>query len=288
MDKQQILIKLRQILSTRLSEEELRSLCFDLGVDYENLGGEGKAGRARNLIGYFDRRERLDDLIAGCRSSLPDLPWDGLLGGESQAGASSGASAKKVKILFLAAHPIGTPALRLDQEAREMDEALRKAEYRDHFGIVQQWALRVSDLESCLLRYKPDIVHFSGHGSPASEIILEDADGYSQAVPAEALSRLFGIFQEPVRCVVLNACFSEKQAQAIAGQIDCVIGMGKAVQDRSSLNFTAAFYQALGYGRDVQSAFDLGCLQIDLQKLAEGDIPRLLATKRDPRTVCFV
>ncbi len=56
MDQQRFLINLRQILATRLSEEELRTLCFDLGVDYENLGGGSKAAHARELVSYFERR----------------------------------------------------------------------------------------------------------------------------------------------------------------------------------------------------------------------------------------
>ena len=292
MDKQRFLVSLRQNLYTRLSEEELRSLCFDLGVDYENLGGESKAAHARNLISYFERRERLDELAAACRNSFPDLPWDSLLEGEKQINFMPSVPLQrphdKVKILFLAANPADTPPLRLDQEVRAMDEALRQAEYRERFEIIQHWAVRVSDLQSCLLRHTPDIVHFSGHGSGASEIVLENAQGPSQVVPAEALSRLFALFKEHVHCVVLNACYTSEQAQAIGEHIDCVIGMSKAIKDQASLNFSAAFYQALGYGRDVQSAFELGCVQIDLQGLAEGDTPQLLALHRDPRTIYFI
>jgi hypothetical protein len=290
MDQQRLTVTLRQILSTRLSEEELRTLCFDLGVDYENLGGESKAAHARELVSYFERRERLEDLINGCRNSLPELPWESLLEGENLRAAppSIPRAAGKVKILFLAANPTDTPMLRLDQEVRAMDEALRGAEYRERFELIQHWAVRVSDLQACLLRHRPQIVHFSGHGSSASQIMLEDEQGLSQAVEAGALSRLFGLFQEHLRCVVLNACYTAAQAEAIAERIDCVIGMSQAVGDEAGRNFSRAFYQALGYGRDVQSAFELGCVQIDLQGLAEGDTPRLLAKRGEPSRMVFV
>jgi hypothetical protein len=88
--------------------------------------------------------------------------------------------------------------------------------------------------------------------------------------------------------VVLNACYSEPQAQAISSHIDCVIGMPDAIGDAASLNFAASFYQALAYGRDVQTAFDLGCNRIDLQGLDEPSKPRLLAERGDPRQVVFV
>lgn len=289
MDKQHLLINLRQALSTRLSEDELRSLCFDLGVDYENLGGESKAAHARNLISLFDRRERVDELVAACQKTFPALPWNNLLEGvTSTVPATETRNHEMVKILFLAANPRDTPMLLLDQEVRLIDEALRQAEYRDRFELIQHWAVRVSDLQSCLLRHNPRIVHFSGHGSAANEIVLETEAGVSQAVPSGALSRLFGLFKTRLRCVVLNACYTGEQAEAIAEQIDCVVGMSGAIEDQASLNFSAAFYQALAYGRDVRSAFDLGCLQIDLQGLAEGEKPQLIAKQIDPSGLFFV
>jgi hypothetical protein len=186
-----------------------------------------------------------------------------------------------VRILFLAANPEDTDQLRLDWEARAIDTSLRGAEYRDKFDIRSHWAVRVTDLQGLLLRYNPNIVHFSGHGSNYSEIILENNSGVSHSVPADALGLLFGLFKDSVKCVVLNACYSEKQAQAISQNIDCVIGMSRSIRDDSAIAFAGSFYQGLGYGRDVKSAFELGCLQIHMENLQEQDKPKLI----DPRSV---
>lgn len=147
----------------------------------------------------------------------------------------------------------------------------------------------MADLQELLLRHQPHIVHFSGHGSSAGQLLLEDDRGRDFAVPPDAPSRLFAILRDRdrVRCVVLNACYSEPQAQAIAAHIDCVIGMPDAIGDAASLNFAASFYQALAYGRDVQTAFDLGCNRIDLHGLDEPGKPRLLAQRGAPRKVIF-
>jgi hypothetical protein len=87
--------------------------------------------------------------------------------------------------------------------------------------------------------------------------------------------------------VVLSACYSQTQAEAIAQHIECVIGMSKVIGDVSATSFAAAFYQALGYGRDVQAAFKLGCAQIDLENLGDQDIPRLLSMSTDPAKIVF-
>jgi hypothetical protein len=204
--------------------------------------------------------------------------------------ASAGArhkGGKMIRILFLAANPSDTSRLRVDEESRSIDQALRQTEFRDRFDILQHFAVRVGDLQGYLLRHTPDIVHFSGHGSVAGEIIMEDSLGHSRPVSARALSTLFSVLRDNVRCVVLNACYSEEQAKAIAEHIDCVIGMSQAIGDQSAIAFATAFYQALGYGRDVKTAFDLGCVQIDLDSLDDQDVPKLLAARTDPSQLVF-
>ena len=195
---------------------------------------------------------------------------------------------RSVKILVLATNPGETDKLRLDQEVRQIDEALRQSRFRDRFELDQQWAVRVSDLQRLLLRYKPDIVHFSGHGSESSEIILEDSEGNSKPVTASALSRLFSLLKDNIQCVVLNACYSEVQAEAIAQHISCVVGMSGAIGDDAAISFSEAFYGALGDGRDIKTAFELGCNQIDLENLNEQDTPKLKASNENSAKLTFI
>jgi ActR/RegA family two-component response regulator len=193
-----------------------------------------------------------------------------------------------VRILFLAANPIDTSQLGLDEEIRAIDQVLRQTKYRDKFDLRQHWAVQVSDLQESLFRHEPDIVHFSGHGSESSEIILKGKSGGSHPVSVRALSGLFSLHTDNVRCVVLNACYSERQAKAIAEHIDCVIGMPKEIEDEAAISFAAMFYQALGFGKDVCTAFNSGCVQIDLENLDEQNKPKLLSVKSDPKKVVFV
>ena len=180
-----------------------------------------------------------------------------------------------IKILFLAANPKDTNPLRLGEEARAIKERLRLADLRDQFVFEQEHAVRVTDLQGHLLHHQPHIVHFSGHGSKTGRIILENALGRSKAVTAVALKALFSTLKDNIRCVVLNACYSEYQARGIAESIDCVVGMGRAIDDSSAVAFAASFYQGLGYGRSIQTAFELGKGQIHLLGLPGKDVPQL-------------
>lgn len=182
----------------------------------------------------------------------------------------------KVKLLFMGANPSNLTARALGAEVRDISDALRKADMGDRFEIAHAWAVRVSDLHQCLLEHKPTIVHFSGHGTPDGKIIVEDAQGQSRAVPPAALTRLFEILRDNIRCVVLNACSSQPQAEAIARHIDCVVGMSAAIGDAHAIAFATAFYRALGFGRTVKEALALGCNEVMVEGLSEADVAVLL------------
>jgi len=183
-----------------------------------------------------------------------------------------------IKVLFLAANPKDTDSpRRLGEEVRAIKEKLELSNLRDQFSVEQEWAVRVADLQGHLLHHRPHIVHFSGHGSKAGEIVLEDVKGQSRPVSPVALKRTFGVLKDNIRCVVLNACYSGVQAKGIAESIDCVVGMNRAIGDESAIAFAGSFYQGLGYGLSIQKAFDLGCGQIDLEGLGDEGVPKLSA-----------
>ena len=92
----------------------------------------------------------------------------------------------------------------------------------------QRWAVRCQEVYQALLDFKPQIVHFSGHGSGDDGLALEDEDGNLKLVDTEAIAKLFELFSDTIECVVLNACYSEVQASAIAKHIPYVIGMNQA------------------------------------------------------------
>lgn len=66
---------LRQVLRDRLGDGDLRDLCYDLGVDYDSLVGEGKADKVRELIIYCDQHKQLSDLLRLGHKLRPDIQW---------------------------------------------------------------------------------------------------------------------------------------------------------------------------------------------------------------------
>lgn len=56
--------QLHRFLLAHYNLDELKTLCVDLAVEYDDLGGEGRAGKARELALYMERHGRLIDLQA--------------------------------------------------------------------------------------------------------------------------------------------------------------------------------------------------------------------------------
>ena len=63
------------LISRHFSLEELRNLSFELGVNTDELGGQGLSGVARELVRYFQRRDRLPELLAALRAERPSVAW---------------------------------------------------------------------------------------------------------------------------------------------------------------------------------------------------------------------
>ncbi len=176
-------------------------------------------------------------------------------------------------ILILAANPQDTTQLRLDKEVREIDKGLQRS--RNAFDLKQRWAATPADVRRAMLDMKPRFVHFCGHGEGGNGIVLEDNAGCAQTVDTEAFVGLFELFADKTECVLLNACYSEVQAEAISQHIKYVIGMNQAVGDEAAIEFAVAFYDALGAGESVEFAYKFGCNAIQMAGIPEHLTPVL-------------
>ena len=180
------------------------------------------------------------------------------------------------KILILSANPKGTSPLRLGEEIREIKEGLKRAKIREQFAIESAEAVRYRDLRRVILDYEPQILHFSGHGVGEEGLVFEDETGHEKLVDAEALADLFELFSDKLECVVLNACYSEVQALAIARNIEYVVGMNQAIGDKAAIEFSIGFYDGIGANKSYEFAYRLGCNAIDLAGIPEALTPQFL------------
>ena len=180
-----------------------------------------------------------------------------------------------MKILILASNP--RKDLRLDREIRDLKDVIEKSRDRQQFQVEVGLAVRVGDLQDLLFQHQPQIVHFCGHGGGAEGLVFEGNEGGEQWVRADALSEMFRLFSG-VNSVLLNACYSEEQANAIVTHIDYVIGMRQTIRDDAAIAFSKGFYRALGYDCTIEQSFEFGCNAIQLEISGSSKVTRSTAS----------
>ena len=182
---------------------------------------------------------------------------------------------EKITVLFLAANPINTIPLRLDEEARTIQQRIRMSEYRESVVFESRWATRSADILQAINETNPTIVHFSGHGTDAGDLVLLNSDGTSKYVSKEAISLAMSTASDSIRLVVFNACFSEKQAESVVEYVDSAIGMSDTINDEAACFFAAQLYSSIGFGNSLSVSFKQAIAQLMLEGIREENIPKL-------------
>ena len=178
-------------------------------------------------------------------------------------------------ILFLAANPLSTDPLRLGDECAAIQRELKMAPHRDDFQFESRWAVSIDEMIRHLNELAPTVIHFSGHGG-AHGLLLQDEHGQQQLVSARALAMIVDAAATDVRLIVLNACYTAMQAEALRVRVDCVVGMAGEIGDAAARAFAMRFYGALGNRRSIGNAVDQAASALAARQLSDEMQPRCM------------
>jgi hypothetical protein len=185
---------------------------------------------------------------------------------------------KESVVLFFAANPVDAEPLRTGKEFMVIEGALENGRGEAIIKIRPSLATRVKDISRELLKVKPWIVHFAGHGGgPGEGFAVEDEDGHARVVPPDDLASLFEIAGKGVECVIINACSTLGLAQALSQHVNYVIAMSQPIYDWAAIEFSRTFYQTLAADQPIRSAYELA--RRELKVLSEGrayETPQML------------
>ena len=279
------------------SQDKPLQRLYEQKADLENARvtapAEEKA-RLRQRMEDLDREiaERLQTLAN--MTNLPNLTI-GIAERQERLG-------DRVRVLVVTANPLGSSPLQLDREVKIIDEALRRSRKRNNFEVEYRLAATPSELRRALLDVEPHVLHFSGHGagnqgllfvsdesagslyrSPEGEVRTQSDANEIRYVPADPLARLLGLCDEHLECVVLNACYSDIQGNAIAAYIPITIGSRDQIADRVAIKFAQGFYDAIGAGRSYEKAFQWGQVAIEFD-LANQEAAKILVLRKKGET----
>ena len=68
-------IRLRELMVRYFNKTELETLCFDLGIDKDELPNATKPELAQEIILYCERHDKLERLLDICREQRPHAEW---------------------------------------------------------------------------------------------------------------------------------------------------------------------------------------------------------------------
>jgi hypothetical protein len=137
---------------------------------------------------------------------------------------------------------------------------------REQITFIAGHAVRPDDLLRYVRDEKPNVLHFSGHGS-AEGIKLRSDRGGVMKVTGPSLSQFLA--GRGVELLVLNSCCSKSQVNHAAEAVGAIVGTTGEVDDEAARRFTVAFYRSLGNGLSIREAFRDGCDAAALHNLAD-------------------
>jgi esterase/lipase superfamily enzyme len=170
-----------------------------------------------------------------------------------------------VSILVLAADPHGLAGPPLQGEAHQIRQSLGAGPAGLALTLEAQVVGQAADLSRWLLQRDPVILHLSVAGESGADIFLRE-DHHIRPVSEEALAGLIAAAGGRLECVVLSGCWSAQRADALLGQVRCVVGVPGPAETEATRAFSAGFYRALALGKGYREACELGQEEIRRQR----------------------
>jgi hypothetical protein len=196
---------LRQILTSRFDAGELRTLCFDLGVDYDSLLGEGKANKARELIAYVERRDLIPELVRAGRRLRLDIPWDDIpeasqtisstprsasaepLHGQS-GGVTIGNVSGGIHGSIIASGDVSGATITFDEQPALADREPTVAELKQLLVEIQQGLVEITTQRDALKEISSAAPFDALGAEQRLKDVIEEMEGTGKVKPEEAES----------------------------------------------------------------------------------------------------
>ncbi|ULB10216.1 hypothetical protein ORIO_09900 [Cereibacter azotoformans] len=181
----------------------------------------------------------------------------------------------KTKVLILAATPDDQSRIRPDKEVAELRERMAAMpSQKRSLAFDSIYATRLDQIQQELVRQRPKILHFSGHGAPGC-LMFETTDGRTAPLEADLLARVLKGYRD-IECLVLHACYAEEVARACLPYVACVVGSTTTVNDATAPRFSYLFYQSIAAGMGYEQAFEMGQTEVAFMSRNAADAYKLI------------
>ncbi len=135
------LTQLRFQIATHFNSEEQRDLCFELGIDYDDLPAQTNSGKARELVMSLYRQERIPELIELSIKKRPKVTWQELTENEPTIEKIADVKARALKVFLKNMVDDGRIRTIATQESRWLIRFLAEKLSKEQVACVIQPAL---------------------------------------------------------------------------------------------------------------------------------------------------
>ncbi|WP_298901459.1 CHAT domain-containing protein [uncultured Psychroserpens sp.] len=180
-----------------------------------------------------------------------------------------------MRILFIGVNPKDTGQLRLQDEINVIKDIVDPTNNR----LYVRNASTKRAMRRYLNKYKPNVLHISGHGNDDQTLLFEDENGHTEIVYIDQLGTFLDHYSKYLKCVVLSACYSLNNVEIFSSKIHCVIGMKMAVANTMAIDFSRAFYDSLCSGETFESAFGIAKAELNLSSAEDHDVLKIIVNK---------
>lgn len=73
------IVKINEFIMNHFNQDELNTLSFQMGIDFENITGDSKESKAREFVLHLARRNRLAELEEMIQGMRPGIPLDHIM-----------------------------------------------------------------------------------------------------------------------------------------------------------------------------------------------------------------
>lgn len=197
---------------------------------------------------------------------------------------------EKLRVLILGAGSEGD--LRIGREQKRIRAAVESALHRDLIELDVRPAATTSDLLDGITKFRPHVVHFSGHSDADLIVFEEERDEPHEGfiVTAGAFASAVAATDDPPLLVLLNSCNSAAQINDLVDRVvPFAIGMADEIEDGDAIAYAAQFYATVANGQSIRSAHLSAQAALELGGLSGADLPTLAwASDVDPGATMLV
>ena len=280
-------IDLLDLVQGHFNEEEVKTLCFKLDVDYDSLIGYGKEGKIRELIHLFDRKSKIESLIQEIVKAIPEMepaieklrdlirepsaknyPLEDNKFSEGVQGPMK-SSANVAEVLFISANP--SLNLEIKKEYDIIKSRISESSNSDKIKLLAAHDLKNIELTHKLITCNADFLHFSGSANDRKLILVNDKNEAGE-VSFDAVTKIVKVTSryKHIKCVFVNACNTASLAESLKSYVDCSIGVQGFISDAAAIKFAENFYTALSNGFNIEDSYALGINDLKLTHFTEA------------------